>query len=331
MRPRVGLPLVLSCLAVLSASPARSSTPQLIAFDRTADGSGRVAIVRATGGAERIITPRPGNEAPVWSPDGSRLVYMSGAGFSDSDLYVAALATGRLRRLTAHAGLDAFPAWSPDGSRIAWTASRGGHLAIWVMAGDGSHKRRLTSGTTAAANPSWSPDGRSIAFVEMPAGSLEVMRADGRGRHRVGTLRVSGGVAAPAWSPDGRRIAIAGADGALYTIAVDGHGLRRLTARRPRTIAWRLAWSPSGKALAFVNLAPGSALDVVAAAGGPVRTLAPHTDGLSGPSWSPDGGELAFADGTQHISIVASDGSSRRAITRGPTSDADPVWRPRMP
>ena len=265
---RTGLGLALCGLVALGAPPADAGAPGLIAFDRTVDGSGRVALARTSGGIDRVITPAPGNESPVWSPDGSRLLYISGAGFADSDLYVYSLGTGRSRRLTAHAGLDAFPAWSPDGTRIAWTASRGGRIAIWVMSSDGSHKRRLTHGST-AEDPSWSPDGRTIAFVEMPSGSLEVMRADGSGRRRLSTLRAAGGVAAPSWSPDGTRIAIAGADGAVYAVEPTVARLRRLTPRRPSTIAWRPAWSPSGRGIAFVNLAPGAALQVAAAARDP--------------------------------------------------------------
>lgn len=330
MHAGTGLGLALCGLAALAALPAGAAAPGLIAFDRTVDGSGRVALARTQGGIDRIVTPAPGNESPVWSPDGSRLLYISGAGFADSDLYVYSLGTGRSRRLTAHAGLDAFPAWSPDGSRIAWTASRGERLAIWVMSSDGSHKRQLTHGST-AEDPSWSPDGRTIAFVEMPSGSLDVMRADGSARRRLSTLRVAGGVAAPSWSPDGARIALAGADGAVYAVEADGRRLSRLTPRRPSTIAWRPAWSPSGRGIAFVNLAPGAALQVASTAGIHVRTLAPHTDGLSAPSWSPDGSAVAFADAGQHLEVVASDGRWRRSITHGSTSDADPAWRPRVP
>ena len=188
-----------------AALPAGAGAPGLIAFDRTVDGSGRVALARTSGGTDRVITPAPGNESPVWSPDGSRLLYISGAGFADSDLYVYSLGTGRSRRLTAHAGLDAFPAWSPDGRRIAWTASRGGRIAIWVMSSDGSHKRQLTHGST-AEDPSWSPDGRTIAFIAMPSGSLEIMRADGSGRRRLSTLRAAGGrgsaFVVARWHPD---------------------------------------------------------------------------------------------------------------------------------
>ena len=321
--------LLTASLVLASGLPAWSAgarAPGRIAFDRTLDGSGRIHVIGPDGRGDRVLTPEPGSEAPVWSPDGSTLVYEYGAGLADSELYAYAMATGTVRRLTRHHGLDAFPAWSPDGSQIAWTADRGGAFAIWVMRRDGSGARRLTSGP-ADSHPAWSPDGSAVAFVRAPAGALEVVSADGTRLRALAAGRAFDVSSAPAWSPDGRWLAIAGSDGALSLVAADGHALRRLTPRRPGTIAWRPSWSPRGGQVAFINLA-GGALDVVAVGPDRVRVLARKTDELSTPAWSPDGRRLAFADGAAHLETIASDGRSRRVLTHGISSDANPAWRP---
>jgi Tol biopolymer transport system component len=321
--------LLATALLLASGLPAGASEPRsagLIAFDRALDGSGRIHVIAPDGRGDRVITPGPGFGAPTWSPDGSTLVYESGAGPADSDLRSYRTSTGTFRRLTHHAGLDADPAWSPDGSRIAWTADRGGGFSIWVMRRDGTSVRRLTAGP-ADAHPAWSPDGRTIAFVRAATRSLELVRSDGTGLRRIGGERAFDVSTAPAWSPDGRWLAIPGADGALYRVAASGHALRRLTPRRPTMIAWRPAWSPRGGHIAFLNLA-GGALEVVDASTARVHVLARRSDALSTPAWSPDGRFVAFADASGHLETVSRDGRARRVLTRGISTDANPAWRP---
>ncbi len=321
--------LLAAALLLASGLPARASDSEpsgLIAFDRALDGSGRVHVITPGGRGDRVITPGPGFEAPTWSPDGSTLVYESGAGPADSDLYSFGMSTGTFRRLTHNAGLDADPAWSPDGSRIAWTSAHGGGFSIWVVRRDGTGVRRLTDGV-ADAHPAWSPDGRTVAFVRAATRSLELVGADGRGLRRIGGGRAFDVSTVPAWSPDGRWLAIPGADGALYRVAADGHALRRLTARRPTMIAWRPAWSPRGGQIAFLDLA-GGALEVVEAATARVHVLARRTDALSTPAWSPDGRFLVFADAGGHLQTISRDGRARRVLTRGISTDANPAWRP---
>jgi TolB protein len=309
--------------------PAALSEP-LIAFARTQDGTGRIAIVRPDGSRPRVVTKDAGNEHPAWSPDGRWLAFVSGGDVSGTEIEVARVdGTGR-RRLTHRSGFDGDPAWSPLGRRIAWAASRGGHLDVWTMDADGRHQRRLT-GSSGGAHPSWSPDGRWVAYVAPMSGALEVAAArGGRPPRRLAALAASRGPSAPSWSPDGRRIAFVGADGGLYTVAPDGRALRRLLVGTPRAGAAFPAWSPRGATIAVLEGPRGSLL-TVAAEGGRRRRLAPRTDGLSAPSWSPAGTRIAFADAGQHIVIVGADGRGRRQLTRGVAGDDNPSWRPHHP
>ncbi len=77
--------------------------------------------------AKRLFFARGDSRSPVWSPDGSRLAFVSDRGdhafiavYADSTTPLVYLAPGTSR--------DGMPRWSPDGSRIAFvrTAGQGG-------------------------------------------------------------------------------------------------------------------------------------------------------------------------------------------------------------
>ena len=146
-----------------------------------------------------------GNVEPMWSPDGSRIVFYSflGPGFGPRDIFTINVDGSDLRRLTSD--LDAVaPAWSPDGSRIAFYMSGD----IFTMAPDGGDIRRLTDRDDLHdAGPAWSPDGVRIAFGRSndATSDIVVMCADGTGLSRLATMSTD---RQPAWSPDGSRIAV---------------------------------------------------------------------------------------------------------------------------
>ena len=86
------------------------------------------------------LTNTPGNDAvPIWSPDGSQIVYENDRDGS-ADLYVIpADGSAAARRILA-SPLDEFPeVWSPDGTRIVFTRiTANGKVEICIMPIEGS-------------------------------------------------------------------------------------------------------------------------------------------------------------------------------------------------
>jgi hypothetical protein len=143
------------------------------------------------------------------------------------------------------------------------------------------------------------------------------------------------------WSPDGRHLAFTVGAHALLNPFM---GLRLLDARTgvdQHVIdskvcgliqRFDLAWSPDGSRLAYVCERPsggGNAL-VVFEPGRGVRELPTETTGrISSPTWSPDGGVIAFAvkvAGTPPaIESMRLDGSARSVLARDATA---PDWSP---
>ena len=122
---------------------------------------------------------------PTWSPDGARIAFAGQIGGA-TDLFVAEVASGRLRRLTDDTFAALEPAWSPDGSRIAYVTDafttrldslsyRGYRLALIDPAG-GAPTPVPGFGSGKHINPQWSGDGMALTFVADHSGISNVYR-----------------------------------------------------------------------------------------------------------------------------------------------------------
>ena len=165
---------------------------------------GRLWIVDADGSNHRKITSEDRSESsPRWSPDGTRIAFVSGSD-EGSEIYVHWVATGQTARLTQLERSPGGLAWSPDGTQIAFTMlvpearpvlasmpakpagaqwadppiveTRVRHEAdgsgviepgfrhIFLVPADGGSPRQVTAGAYQHGAPIWDPDGRSILF-----------------------------------------------------------------------------------------------------------------------------------------------------------------------
>jgi TolB protein len=194
-------------------------------------------------------TPMNTNLTPVFSPDGSAIVY-SHASETGSDLYlVMTEENAPARRISVGRGTDnAQPTFSPDGRRIAFTSGRAGHPEVYIMDADGTNAELLTSFDFGDKNyrsdPDWSPDGRLVAFQsQFPGGRFQLMTISLRDRSTK-LLTSEGSNEQPSWAPDGRHIVFTSTRSGrrqLWVLDAESGRMRQLT----RTSGARLAaWSP---------------------------------------------------------------------------------------
>ncbi len=153
----------------------------------TTSGESVIALLDLATGhvTELTSTASDGNDAPHWSPDGTRLTFArQPAAPAGAALYMVNVDGSNLHQFGPQ-DLDAiWPRWSPDGSLIAFVADPtafGG--VIYVIRPDGTDLRRLTEGNS--IRPEWTANGRivfahAVGDPSAPTGyELRIMDADG--------------------------------------------------------------------------------------------------------------------------------------------------------
>jgi Tol biopolymer transport system component len=284
------LPVVVVIAAALAGCGSGPKGPPALLFVSTKDGDYAIFGADAAGKHVRRLSKERGDpsspaglfyqDEPAWSPDGTKIAFVSRRD-GKSHVYVMNVDGTGTRRLTSSALDDSHPAWSPDGTRIVF----GREGALFDIPAAGGTARRVGKGLGNAADPSWSPDGKQIVYDYRHLGyairELYVMRSDGTGIRQLTRL---GHVSAfPAWSPDGKRIAfqsdLRGGHAEIYTIGVDGKGLRAVTLSD--TDAIQPAWSPDGS----LSYAGDGAIWIDA--DGKETHLTSSSDNGSSPAWRP--------------------------------------------
>jgi TolB protein len=240
-----------------------------------ADGDNTLVAIRSN---ESIISPS-------WSPDGSKVVYVSFE-LKKPVIYMHDLATGNRRIISNEKGNNSAPSWSPDGSRLALALSKDGHSQVYGMNIDGSGLKRLSNSNGIDTEPHYSADGQSIYFTSDRSGGPQIykMSASGGNATRItfnGAYNIS-----PRLSPDGKTLAwISQREGRFSLYAMD---LASGQEQRLADDATEPSFAPNGKYLMYASKGGGrTGLAVVSVDGRVKQRLSIQAGNIREPSWGP--------------------------------------------
>lgn len=115
-----------------------------IAFQSCEYGECGIRVMNPDNPSDVIrLTTTAGDISMQWSPDGSRILYMTN--YTGNWEIFSVSVSGEFRQLTSGPGLSALPAWSPDGTRVAFQSNRDGEWGIYIMSSSGGDARKLIS------------------------------------------------------------------------------------------------------------------------------------------------------------------------------------------
>jgi serine/threonine-protein kinase len=155
----------------------------------------------------RQLTNDGRNRDPIWSPDGTTIVYRSSSGEADGLLSTLADGSDSPQQVTTTGDAPVPASWSPEGKILAyWSLGSETGLDIWMLDWE-SQEEPVTFRQTEfnERDPAFSPDGVWLAFVSDETGNDEVYVAAVAKPDELTRISHEGGHN-PHWSPDGGRI-----------------------------------------------------------------------------------------------------------------------------
>ena len=240
---------------------------------------------------------------PSWSPDGTRICFVSNRDGHWRVYAMNADGTDQVRLTQVQDNDDTSPDWSPLGDKIAFRRYNyddhsGDGIYLVDLAGNEQRLTIAPASVGGQGEPSWSPDGQFIVF-HWPQGTpsgLYVIPADGSAEP---TFLTSGSM--PDWSPTGSATAYDYA-GYIWYVGVwlnpatgcweTAGAPVQVTSTYDGPFTYHPSWSPDGNSLTYTTRVYDKTGKLVQHAVTTDLTTTPFTQvdlGVAGlyPDWSP--------------------------------------------
>jgi len=343
---------------VALSEPALSPDRREIAFV----AGGDIWTVPASGGEARLLISNPAYDSrPLYSPDGSKLAFMSNR-TGGGDIYVLVFSTGQLERITFDDVNEQLDAWSRDGQWLYFSSGTkdvNGMNDVYRVHADGGTPMavsadRFTQEYWAAPSPA---DPNTIAITargvtasqwwrhghsHLDESQLWLVHFDGAVPRYDSVAAEGARDAWPMWSGDARTLYyVSDRSGAenVWAKPMPGGQARALTSFTTGRVLWPTI-SYDGKAIVFerdfgiwtLDPATGKTNEVaVTLRGAGASPAVEHqtlTTGFQSLALSPDGKKMAFTARGDVFAASARDGGDATRITTTPEVETEVTWAP---
>ena len=239
-------------------------------------------------GAQTVLASNEPIISPSWSPDGTKLAYVS---FERKKpvIFIQSLQTSQRHVLAQFKGNNSAPSWSPDGKQLAIVLTKDGSSQIYLINADGSGVKRLSYSSGIDTEPVFSPDGNWILFTSDRGGSPQIyrMNTSGTGSQRLtfeGNYNVS-----PHYSPDGKSFTfIQRVSGSSFNVALQDLATGQTQVLTDTRMDESPSFAPNGKMLLYATEINGRGILAAVSSDGRVKQrLSTQTGDVREPEWGP--------------------------------------------
>ena len=340
------------------SEPAMSPDHREIAFV----SGGDIWTVPAAGGEARLLVSHAAYDSrPIYSPDGTRLAFMS-TRTGNGDIYVLMLAKGELRRLTFDDVSEQLDAWSRDGRSIYFSSGTkdvNGMNDVYRVSVDGGTPMavsddRFVQEYWSAPSPA---DPNTIAFTgkgrtvtdwwrkghaHIDESQIWLAHFGGQTPQYEQVTKDDAKNAWPMWSGDGKTLFYMSDQGGaenLWSKPASGGSAKQLTSFKNGRLVWP-SITNDGKTIAFernfavwtLDVASGKASEIPitlrGASPSPGTEHQTVTTGFQSLALSPDGRKIAFIARGDVFAASARDGGDATRLTTTSELESQVTWAP---